>query len=71
VLAKDYSTKRASVLAAPVSDWSLDPRDPECQVGLVPVPAQDDHADQYQRMVTRVAVRLANAWPLGSGASAG
>jgi hypothetical protein len=44
VLAKDYSTQRAALLAAPVTDWIVDPRDPERQVGLVPVPADDYHA---------------------------
>jgi hypothetical protein len=68
VLAKDYSTKRASVLAAQVSDWIMDPRDPQRQVGVVPVPAEDYHAGHYQRTVTRVAVRcrLANGqWGVG------
>ena len=68
VLAKDYSTKRARVLAAQVSDWIVDPRDPERQVGLVPVPATNYHAGHYRRSITRVAVRcrLANGqWGVG------
>ena len=39
VLAKDYSTKRATLLAAQVTDWIVDPRDSARQIGLVPVPA--------------------------------
>lgn len=68
VLAKDYSTKRASALAAQVTEWFLDPHDPERQVGLVPVPAEDYHAGPHRRSVTRVAVRcrLANGqWGVG------
>ena len=68
VLAKDYSTKRAALLAAQVTDWIVDPRDPERQVGLVPVPADDYQAGHYQRAITRVAVRcrLANGhWGIG------
>jgi Transposase DDE domain len=68
VLAKDYSTKRASALAAQVSDWIVDPRDPQRQVGLVLAPAEDYHAGHYRRTVTRVAVRcrLANGqWGVG------
>ncbi len=57
VLAKDYSTKRATLLAAQVTDWFTDPHDPERQVGLVPVPANDYHAGSYRRAITRVAVR--------------
>jgi hypothetical protein len=68
VLAKDYSTKRAARLAAQVTDWIVDPCDPERQVGLVPIPADDYHAGQHRRTVTRVAVRcrLANGrWGVG------
>jgi hypothetical protein len=68
VLAKDYSTKRASALAGQVTDWIVDPHDPERQVGLVPVPADVYHAGDYRRTVTRVAVRcrLANGqWGVG------
>lgn len=68
VLAKDYSSKRATVLAAQVADWVPDPHDPERQVGLVPVAASEYHAGQHQRSVIRVAVRcrLANGqWAVG------
>jgi hypothetical protein len=68
VVTKDYSTARARLLAQQVTDWMVDPRDGERQVGLVPVPAADYHAGQYQRRITRVAVRcrLANgAWGVG------
>jgi hypothetical protein len=68
VLAKDYSTKRASMLAAQVSEWFLDPHDPERQVGLVPVPADEYHAGPHRRTVTRVAVRCRLAtgqWGVG------
>jgi Transposase DDE domain group 1 len=68
VLSKDYSTARARLLAQHVTDWYVDPRDPERQVGLVPVPATDYHAGQYRRPITRVAVRcrLANGqWGVG------
>jgi hypothetical protein len=68
VLAKDYSTKRASSLAAQVTEWFPDPGDPERQVGVVPVPADDYHAGPHRRTVTRVAVRcrLANGqWGVG------
>jgi hypothetical protein len=68
VLTKDYSTARARILAQHVTDWHVDPRDPERQVGLVPVPATDYHAGQYRRSITRVAVRcrLANGqWGVG------
>src|SRR5215469_581474 len=57
VVTKDYSTARARLLAAQVTDWVVDPRDAERQVGLVPVPASDYHAGQYRRRITRVAVR--------------
>jgi hypothetical protein len=68
VLTKDYSTARARLLAAQVTDWLVDPRDGERQVGLVPVLATDYHAGQYRRCITRVAVRcrLANGtWGVG------
>jgi hypothetical protein len=68
VLAKDYSTKRATLLAAQVTDWFTDPGDPQRQVGLVPVPADEYHAGQHRRAITRVAVRcrLANGqWGVG------
>ena len=35
VLAKDYSTKRAQLLADSVTEWVADPRQPERQAGLV------------------------------------
>jgi hypothetical protein len=57
VLTKDYSTARARLLAAQVTDWVVDPQDGERQVGLVSVPASDYHAGQYDRTITRVAVR--------------
>ncbi len=57
VVTKDYSTARARLLAAQVTDWVVDPRDPERQVGLVPGPASDYHAGQYRRTITRIAVR--------------
>ncbi len=68
VLAKDYSTKRASSLAAQVTEWFLDPHDPQRQVGLVPVPADEYHAGLHRRLVTRVAVRCRLAtgqWGVG------
>jgi len=68
VLAKDYSTKRATALAGQVTDWIIDPRDPERQVGRVPVPADDYHAGSHPRTIMRVAVRcrLANGqWGVG------
>jgi hypothetical protein len=68
VVAKDDSTKRAAHLAEQVTDGIPDPHDSERQLGMVLVPADDDHAGQYQRRITRVAVRcrLANAqWGVG------
>jgi hypothetical protein len=68
VLAKDYSAKRAARLATQVADWFTDPGDPQRQVGLVPVPADDYHVGQYRRTITRIAVRcqLANGqWGVG------
>jgi hypothetical protein len=62
VVSKDYSTTRARLLAAQVTDWVVAPRDGERQVGRVPVAASDYHAGPYRRTITRVAVRcrLAN-----------
>ncbi len=68
VVTKDYSTARARLLAQQVTDWVVDPRDAERQVGLVPGPNGDYHAGQYRRSITRVAVRcrLANGqWGVG------
>lgn len=67
-LAKDYSTQRATHLAAQVTAWQTDPLDPERQIGVVPVPADDYHAGQYRRTITRIAIRcrLANGqWGVG------
>jgi len=52
VHAKDYSTQRATALAASVTAWVDDPRTPGRQAGWVTTPA-----DQYVRPVCRVAVR--------------
>lgn len=52
VHAKDYSTQRATALAASVTAWVDDPRTPGRQAGWVTAPA-----DQYARPVRRVAVR--------------
>lgn len=49
---KDYSTQRATKLAASVTDWLDDPQTPGRQVGWVTLPAT-----QYARPVRRVAVR--------------
>jgi hypothetical protein len=68
VVTKDYSTTRARLLAKQVVEWLPDPRDGERQVGRIPGPASDYHAGQYQRSITRVAVRcrLANGqWGVG------
>src|SRR5712691_147659 len=68
VLAKDYSTKRATLLATQVADWVTDPHDPARQIGLVPVPASEYHAGQHRRAVTRIAVRCRLAtgqWGVG------
>ncbi len=68
VLAKDYSTTRAAKLAAQVTDWIVDPSDPERQIGVVPVPADDYHAGPHRRTITRVAVRCRLAhgqWGVG------
>ena len=50
--AKDYSTQRASALAASVTAWVDDPRTPGRQVGWVTTPATE-----YARPVRRIAVR--------------
>lgn len=63
VHAKDYSTQRATALAASVTTWVADPRTPGRQVGWVTTPA-----DQYVRPVRRVAVRCqkkAGGWGYG------
>jgi len=52
VHAKDYSTQRATALAASVAAWVDDPRTPGRQAGWVTTPA-----DQYVRPVRRIAVR--------------
>jgi hypothetical protein len=68
VVSKDYSTARARLLAQQVRDWIVDPRDGEREIGLIPGSASDYHAGQYQRSITRVAVRcrLANGqWDVG------
>jgi hypothetical protein len=49
---KDYSTQRATKLAASVAEWVDDPQTPGRQVGWVTAPAT-----QYVRPVRRVAVR--------------
>ncbi len=68
VLAKDYSTKRAQLLADSVTEWGADPRQPERQAGLVTAAADLYHAGRYQRTITRVAVRCRKAngqWGVG------
>jgi hypothetical protein len=65
---KDYSTARAWLLAKQVTDWIIDTRDSERQGGLLPVPATDYHAGQYQRSITRVAVRCRLATERGAWA---
>jgi hypothetical protein len=68
ILAKDYSTKRARILAESVTAWHEDPRQPERQVGLVTEPASMYRAGQYCRAVIRVAVRCRQAngqWGVG------
>ena len=52
VHAKDYSTQRATALAASVTAWVDDPRTPGRQAGWVTTPA-----DQDVRPVRRIAVR--------------
>ena len=52
VHAKDYSTQRATALAASVTAWVDDPRTPGRQVGWVTTAAT-----QYARPVRRIAVR--------------
>jgi hypothetical protein len=49
---KDYSTRRATTLAASVTAWVDDPRTPGRQVGWVTLPPTE-----YARPVCRVAVR--------------
>ena len=61
VLAKDYSTKRAQLLAESVAEWLTDSRQPERQLGLVTTPADCYHAGRYQRTITRIAVRCRKA----------
>jgi len=56
ILAKDYSTKRARLLAESVAAWHDDPRQADRQVGLVTEPPTLYHAGQHRRTVTRVAV---------------
>jgi hypothetical protein len=68
VLAKDYSTARARLLAESVAAWHDDPRQPDRQVGLVTTPAGLYHAGQYRRTVVRIAVRCRQAngrWGVG------
>ncbi len=52
VHAKDYSTQRATALAASVTAWVDDPRTPGRQVGWVTLPPTE-----YARPVQRLAVR--------------
>ena len=68
ILAKDYSTQRARILADSVTAWHTDPRQPDRQVGLVTAPAAMYHAGQHRRTVIRVAVRCRQAngqWGVG------
>jgi hypothetical protein len=63
VLAKDYSTARASKLAQRVTQWVDDPQVPGRQVGWVEVAAPE-----YVRPVRRIAVRSRKAngeWGVG------
>lgn len=63
VLAKDYSTQRASRLADSVTKWVKDPHVPGRQVGWVEV-----EAPEYVRPVRRIAVRCRRAngkWGVG------
>ena len=63
VLAKDYSTARASKLAQRVTKWVDDPQVPGRQVGWVEVAAPE-----YVRLVRRIAVRSRKAngeWGVG------
>ena len=61
ILAKDYSTKRARLLAESVAAWYDDPRQADRQVGLVTEPPTLYRAGQHRRTVTRVAVRCRQA----------
>ncbi len=68
ILAKDYSTERARLLADSVTAWQEDPRQPERQVGVVTAPASMYRAGQHRRSITRVAVRCRRAngqWAIG------
>jgi hypothetical protein len=68
ILAKDYSTQRARILAASVAAWHADPRQPDRQVGRVTAPAAIYHAGPHRRTVIRVAVRCRQAngqWGVG------
>jgi hypothetical protein len=68
LLAKDYSTARARLLADSVAAWYDDPRQPERQVGLVTAPAAMYHAGRHRRTVVRIAVRCRQAngqWGVG------
>lgn len=60
---QDYSTQRATTLAASVTTWVDDPRTPGRQVGWVTLPPTD-----YVRPVQRIAVRCqkqTGAWGYG------
>src|SRR3954454_13110682 len=61
ILAKDYSTKRARLLAESVTAWYDDPRQADRQVGLVTEPPTLYRAGQHRRTVTRIAVRCRQA----------
>ncbi len=68
ILAKDYSTKRARLLAESVAAWYDDPRQSDRQVGLVTEPPTLFRAGQHRRTVTRIAVRCRQAngqWGVG------
>ena len=68
ILAKDYSTQRARLLADSVGAWHADPRQPDRQVGLVTAPATMYHAGQHRPTAVRVAVRCRRAngqWGVG------
>src|SRR3954447_21133100 len=61
ILAKDYSTKRARLLADSVAAWYDDPCQAGRQVGLVTAPPTLYRAGQHRRTVTRIAVRCRQA----------
>ena len=61
MLAKDYSTKRARLLADSVAAWYDDPCQAGRQVGLVTEPPTLYRAGQHRRTVTRIAVRCRQA----------